>query len=1387
MKKIYLAVIFLFVFFAFIRCPIIFAYEKAGWIDDINLSDSSLYANCLNPKIVSTPTSKYIFWIEKNRNENYVAVLFSEYMQGKKGNTQVAVKNFVGESFRYFGSAFDVFAGQDGKIHFVYVGEGELLYYKIFDGKNWSAPEFVDSGGYPSLIVDPEDNPHIIYQKNQDGIFYANKKDNIWNQFKLSGVEGLLTNTTNSKLVAIDEEENIYVVWGDYIKGVLMSRKFHGSQWLEPTVIPKYEEGNISDFGIIAFKGKLVAIYRINYDIFVYMSYDGGNNWENIKTIIACSENLPNTSWCGMQNLHFFADFDEKIYLAWEEHEVYFPGGIFQLSKTGLIYAEINKGQAFFKEYIVKTEDPAPFATYSYPYISRDNNGNIYATWVLNSDVYASMKYVNEENQNFSFVHLTDVHLGSNLTAGADLVGEAWYEELSYPRFADTLYEISKLSYKPDFILISGDNVEYAGGEDGLRFLEDFKSMTENFTKNTGINIYTVPGNHDRYERPVLDDFPYTGGNDELENYHKIMTELPANEILFFNETLNNKTSGEAGYNRYNYYFTHKGVKFIGMDSGEDTGITNPALPLSSGLSDRHILALGLIPADKKIIFMHSPIFNNRLDVFNYAGTIKNNRAEFMEYCQNNNVELVLSGHTHEPLVSNIEGHFIIEPEMENTVLSTTDNPLFTQTQSTTKDKGDYIHGYRIIDVSDGDINLRTSSATKSQPKIIADLCNDYISENCGSDLILKILNPDDNNPITFNNANSDDFKPFVFTAPASKRIFLYKDSNISDVEVDNNEYLNSNFSLILQKRLDDVFEYKFDNINGFNIVNKNDFFGNPLIKTFSSNDGNGIFIEFKNLYRRVCAKYKIHIDWGTVSNSKGLAGFSLICNDFSGDNQLAVFNKFAGKATADLGSPGELRVYNETGEKTGLVDSEIKEDIPYSVYIPEEEKVIIFSDDSENNNYTYEVAGLDNDTYDLEIKTETEGEESIIFKATDMPTNVGVKHNYSIDWQALKNNEKGVTVSIDENGDGEFEKIITADNILSPPVSNAGVGYEAFEGDLINFNGSNSTDLDGEIILYEWDFNGDGLYDESSSSSTILYAYKDDFKGASNLRVMDDEGLTSATSTNVIVSNANPVADIGKDKTIEIFEKVFLETNFTDAGCDDTHTALINWGDGAEENIAIKDNKKIFASHLYGASGIYNVTLVIEDDDGGKGSDEIIIKVNKSARQLKLDSLQELENLILTDKHIKNDIEKAIKDIKQSLSLKLWVDDSRLNPNLGQQVFNEEKQAFNDLIRVLKEQKGKKNIGNISDKIQNIVNDLAQSDILLAKAAIYDAKNIKINDKFFQKKANVEINKAEKELEMAILVFNNNNLDKMIDYLRDSWHHAQLAIDFLNKTIKIN
>ena len=116
-----------------------------------------------------------------------------------------------------------------------------------------------------------------------------------------------------------------------------------------------------------------------------------------------------------------------------------------------------------------------------------------------------------------------------------------------------------------------------------------------------------------------------------------------------------------------------------------------------------------------------------------------------------------------------------------------------------------------------------------------------------------------------------------------------------------------------------------------------------------------------------------------------------------------------------------------------------------------------------------------------------------------------------------------------------------------------------------------------------------------------------------------DDLGTDTETSAVLTVNNVDPVitdfvSDATFDDKAEEGDTVNISGSFTDVGTLDTHSAVVDWGDGsATEAITVVQGAgfgTISGSHIYTAGGVYTITVTLTDDDTGTDTDDTLAVV---------------------------------------------------------------------------------------------------------------------------------------------------------------------------------
>ena len=184
-------------------------------------------------------------------------------------------------------------------------------------------------------------------------------------------------------------------------------------------------------------------------------------------------------------------------------------------------------------------------------------------------------------------------------------------------------------------------------------------------------------------------------------------------------------------------------------------------------------------------------------------------------------------------------------------------------------------------------------------------------------------------------------------------------------------------------------------------------------------------------------------------------------------------------------------------------------------------------------------------------------------------------------------------TVSLtvgESDGDNDTETktayITVARPVNKVPIADAGGPYTGTEGITISFDGSNSSDSDGTIVSYLWDF-GDGQT-STDQNPTHIYVQNGTYPVA--LTVTDDDSVTDTGITSAVIADAKPLASFIALPTSGTRP---LTVNFTDTSI--SYDGVVSWvwnfGDGQTSS----DQNP---NHTY-SEGKYHVSLMVVEADG--------------------------------------------------------------------------------------------------------------------------------------------------------------------------------------------
>jgi PKD repeat protein/sugar lactone lactonase YvrE len=192
------------------------------------------------------------------------------------------------------------------------------------------------------------------------------------------------------------------------------------------------------------------------------------------------------------------------------------------------------------------------------------------------------------------------------------------------------------------------------------------------------------------------------------------------------------------------------------------------------------------------------------------------------------------------------------------------------------------------------------------------------------------------------------------------------------------------------------------------------------------------------------------------------------------------------------------------------------------------------------------------------------------------------------------------LVISSDDPDEGAFSVALSGSGITAniPPTADAGGPYTETDCNSVLLDGTGSSDTDGTIDQYEWDFEDDGTYDYISASPAHSHTYTQEGAYTIRLRVTDNAGSTAEATATAIISS--PVAGFTASTTSG---SAPLTVNFTDSSvfCDPITTYA--WDFDFETNPGTATSTDQHPTHIYSTAGTYTVKLTVTDSGGGLGT----------------------------------------------------------------------------------------------------------------------------------------------------------------------------------------
>jgi hypothetical protein len=208
------------------------------------------------------------------------------------------------------------------------------------------------------------------------------------------------------------------------------------------------------------------------------------------------------------------------------------------------------------------------------------------------------------------------------------------------------------------------------------------------------------------------------------------------------------------------------------------------------------------------------------------------------------------------------------------------------------------------------------------------------------------------------------------------------------------------------------------------------------------------------------------------------------------------------------------------------------------------------------------------------------------------------------------------VTVTDDDGSAGTDTLVVTVNNVV--PTVLAGADQTIARLASASLAPSTFTDVgtsDTHTATVDW---GDGssvvtgTVDQAANTVSGSHTYTSSGIFTVTVTVTDDDGGVDSDTLAITVTNNAPVVSAGPDVAVSKDDTVNLApATFTDTEAGDTHTAMIDWGDGSSVATGTVDQTAhtVSGSHTYTSTGVFTVTVTVSDGDK-TGSDILTVGV---------------------------------------------------------------------------------------------------------------------------------------------------------------------------------
>ncbi len=180
-------------------------------------------------------------------------------------------------------------------------------------------------------------------------------------------------------------------------------------------------------------------------------------------------------------------------------------------------------------------------------------------------------------------------------------------------------------------------------------------------------------------------------------------------------------------------------------------------------------------------------------------------------------------------------------------------------------------------------------------------------------------------------------------------------------------------------------------------------------------------------------------------------------------------------------------------------------------------------------------------------------------------------------------------------------------------------------EGADAAFSASRSSDPDGDILSYSYDFGDNGTGTGPTAGENVVHQFGDN--GTFTVTVFASDGFRDPVPAtfDVDILNVAPVLSSFPSPAEDEGDVVSVSIDLLDPGFLDTFIATFDWGDGSAPQLVAfpAGATAITDQHVYADDGQYTVDFCVKDDDGAEDCDSLQTTISNLAPTQTVDNFE--------------------------------------------------------------------------------------------------------------------------------------------------------------------